>query len=76
MAAEGTAGRVTGATGPVAGRWATGRGLRRAGTTCFMASWSMSLVGLDVAPMPWAMPGAGPVVIIARGTMSTARTPP
>lgn len=36
----------------------------------------MSLVGREVAPMPWAMPGAGPVVTMARGTMSTARTPP
>ncbi len=61
-------------TGPVA----AGRALclPRGGTTCCICDMSSELWGREVAPMPCAMPGAGPVVIMSRGTMSTARTPP
>ncbi len=66
-------GAATDGTGPVAGL-----GLRfpGGGTTCWSCDMSSELVGREVAPMPWAMPGAGPVVIMSRGTMRTARTPP
>lgn len=88
MAAAGTAGRdvaagapvetgaATDGTGPVAAGLGLGLRLPGGGTTCWSCDMSRELVGREVAPMPWAMPGAGPVVIMSRGTMRTARTPP
>lgn len=86
MGATGTAGRAvaagapagTGATTEGTGPVAAGLGLRLpgGGTTCWSCDMSSELVGREVAPMPWAMPGAGPVVIMSRGTIRTARTPP